>query len=183
MTAFVRQPTKVGITHDQLRFAQGDVGDATAVARAIRGHDAVLSALGVGTPLKHDQTVIDGVQHIVRAMEAEHVRRLIYLSTMGIGDSRASSGFILKHIARIPLRHEFADHEAKEAIITASALDWTIVRSPKMTNGRRTGRYRTGADITARSILPTLSRADVAEFVIQQVADATFIRKSVRVLP
>jgi putative NADH-flavin reductase len=183
VTAFLRNPARLGVVHDHLRYVQGDVGDAGAVAGALPGHDAVVSALGVGTPLKHDQVVIDGVRNIVRAMEAARVRRLIYLSFIGVRDSRAAAGFLIRHVAKIPLRHEIADHEAKEALVRESALDWTIVRPPKLTDGQPTGRYRTGDDITARSIFPTLSRADVAAFMIQQVTDAAFVRKAARVLP
>jgi putative NADH-flavin reductase len=58
---------------------QGDVADAAAVERALFGQDAVLCALGAATPLKRDQTLVNGMDNIVRAMERSGPRRLIYL--------------------------------------------------------------------------------------------------------
>jgi hypothetical protein len=62
-------------------------------------------------------------------------------------------GFILRYIAPLPLRHEIADHEAKEALVSASDLDWTIARPPKLANGRRSA-YRVGEDITTWGASP-----------------------------
>ena len=147
VTAFVRQPSKLASPHPHLRIIQGDVGDATAVRAALPNQDAVVSALGVGTPLKHDLTVIDGVRHIVQAMEADGPRRFLYLSFIGVTESRAAVGVVLRYIAPIPLREEIADHEAKEKLVRSSTLDWTIVRPPKLTNGPRTGKYRSGENV------------------------------------
>lgn len=183
VTAFVRRPGKLTVRHERLRVVTGDVIDAEAVADAIGGHDAVVSALGVGKPLKSDPVVVAGVQNIVDGMRASGVNRLIYLSFIGVGDSRAAAGPMLRFAARVPLRHEIADHVTKEQLVSTSLLAWTIVRPPKMTNGRFTGAYRSGEDIVAQSFLPTLSRADVADFMIRQLADASYLRKVVRLLP
>jgi hypothetical protein len=60
-----------------------------------------------------------------------------------------------------------ADHEVKEGLVKSSGPDWTIVRTPKLTNGALEGGYRDGDDILARSAFPTLSRADVAAFMLR----------------
>ena len=183
VTAFCRSAAKLGLKHEKLRIEQGDVADEAAVRRVMTGHDAVVSTLGVGTPFTHDQAVIDGVRHIVAAAQAAGVKRLVYLSTLGVADSRAESGFIHALAARYaPIKHEIRDHELKEPLVTASSLDWTIVRAPAMTNGRFSGRVRAGLDIRG-TLLPMLSRADVAEFVVQQLADPTYSRKAARLLP
>jgi putative NADH-flavin reductase len=182
VTAFVRDPARLMTRHERLSLVQGDVADAAAVARGVAGQDAALSALGVGAPLRHDQAVIDGVGQIVKAMERQGVRRLVYLSTTGVRESRAEAGFFVRLMAASLIRHEIADHEVKEGLVRASTLDWTIVRAPLLTNGRRTGVYRAGEDVAARSPLPKLSRADVAEFMIQQLDDASFLRKAPRLM-
>lgn len=183
VTAFVRRPDPFPPTASPIQLVHGNVADYQAVATAVLGHDAVVSALGVGIPLRHDPNVIVGVQHILRAMQEHHVRRLIYLSFIGVRDSRAAVGFILRYVARIPLRHEIADHEAKEALVKASELDWTIVRPPKLTNGPRTGRYRSGEQITTWKPLPLLSRADVVDFILHELAHPRFVRRAPRLLP
>jgi putative NADH-flavin reductase len=85
-------------------------------------------------------------------------------------------------MATLVVRNEVADHETKEAIIRNSKLDWTIVRAVGLTKGPHTGLYRHGVDIRARSLVPTISRADVAEFMLSQLTDRTYVRKVVAVM-
>jgi putative NADH-flavin reductase len=183
VTAFVRDPSRLKIDGTTVRVVQGDVGDYTAVARATEGQGAVISTLGVSRPLHSDPVVIEGVRHVLRAMEEHAVARLVYLSFIGVRESRAAAGPVIRYIARFPLRHEIADHEAKEAAIRSSRCEWTIVRAPKLSNGPPTGRYREGEDIVARSLFPVLSRADVADFLLRQLHDRTYVRKAPRLLP
>lgn len=76
------------------------------------------------------------------------------------------------------LHNVVADHEAKEKLIKQSRLKWTIVRPPRLTNGRRTGAYRIGERIRAKSIFPAISRADVADFMLKQLTDDTYLHKA-----
>jgi putative NADH-flavin reductase len=182
VAAFVRDTARLPLAHANLRLVTGQITDAKAVARAIEGHTCVISTLGVGLPLRHDPSVIEGVRTIARASEHASVERLLYLSFIGVSESRDAAGFLLKQLASTVLRHEVADHEVKEAAVAESFVDWTIVRAPKLTNGRLTASYRVGEDIQARSPLPMMSRADVADFMLRQLSDQSFIRKAVRIL-
>ena len=182
VSAFVRDTARLPLAHANLRLVKGEITDPKAVARAIEGHTCVISTLGVGLPLRHDPIVIEGVRTIARASEHASVERLLYMSFIGVRESRDAAGFLLKQLAGTVLRHEVADHEAKEAAVAESFVDWTIVRPPKLTNGRLTASYRVGADIEARSPLPMMSRADVADFMLRQLSDQSFIRKAVRIL-
>ena len=182
VAAFVRDTARLPLAHANLRLVKGQITDPKTVARAIEGHTCVISTLGVGHPLRHDPVVIEGVRTIARASEHASVERLLYLSFIGVRESRDAAGFLLKQLAGTVLRHEVADHEAKEAAVSESFVDWTIVRPPKLTNGRLTASYRVGEDIEARSPLPMMSRADVADFMLRQLSDQSFIRKAVRIL-
>jgi len=181
VSAFVRMPTKLKV-QSPVRLIHADVADPQAVSRAVPGHDAVISALGVGTPLIHDPVLISGVENIVRAMEEHSVSRLIYLSFIGVRESRSAVGFVLRYIAPIPLHEEIADHETKEAVIRASNLDWTIVRPPKLTNGRQTETYRVGENITTLRPISLISRADVAHFIVREVEEQKYVRRTPRLL-
>ncbi|MEP6565471.1 MAG: NAD(P)H-binding protein [Mesorhizobium sp.] len=183
VTAFVRTPGKLAISHENLRVIAGDVADRQAVERAVAGHQAVFSCLGVGVPLKRDPAVVAGIGHIVDAMQRTGPARLIYLSFLGVRDSRRHLGPLLGGIiVPLVLRHEVADHEAKENLIVQSSLDWTIVRPPKLINGAATGEFRHGDGIRAASLLPTLARADVAAFMLGQINDTTYSRRAVSIL-
>jgi putative NADH-flavin reductase len=178
VTAYARNPARLGdITHPGLQVVRGDVLDAAAVEKAVLGHEAVLCAIGAGagrTSLRED-----GTRNIVRAMEKAGVRRLICQSSMGIGDSRANLGFLTKFlIVPVFLRHAFADHARQEVVVRESALDWTIVRPPHLTDGPRTGIYRHGFPTTDTGIKGKISRADVADFMLKQLTEDTYFSRA-----
>lgn len=183
VSAYTRSPERLAGQDSSLQVIQGSVADAEAVFAAVAGHDVVVSVLGVGRPLKHDQAVIDGVGHIVSAMTAQGVRRLVYQSFIGVPDSRAAVGFALGRIAPLLLRHEIADHVTKESLVRGSGLDWTIVRPPKLTEGAYTGTYRAAEQITTRKPIPMLSRADAADFILRSLGDRKTVGTVIRLLP
>ena len=76
------------------------------------------------------------------------------------------------------LRHVYRDKEVQERAIRQSDLDWVIVRPALLTNGRHTGVYQVGLTYTRSSILPRISRADVADFMLKQLADDTYLCKA-----
>jgi putative NADH-flavin reductase len=178
VAAFARNVEKLDdINHANLQLVRGDVLDPTSVESAVAGHDAVLCAIGAGA----ERTTLreDGTRNIVKAMEQAGVQRLICLSSLGVGDSRANLPFFTKYIiVGIFLRHAFADHERQEAIVKRSSLDWTIVRPPHLKDGPHTGTYRHGFPTTDRQIRGGISRADVADFMVKQLTDATYLHQT-----
>ena len=178
VTAQARSPEKLeDLEHPELVVVRGNVLDHADVEREIDGQEAVLCAIGAGA----DRTTLreDGTRVIVAAMEKLGVSRLVCLSSLGVGDSRANLPFFTKYvIVGIFLRHAFADHERQETIVRKSSLAWTIVRPPQLKDGPRTGEYRSGFPPTDRSTQGKISRADVADFMLKQLTDDAFIRKS-----
>jgi len=181
VTAFVRDPAKLSTAHAKLTVIQGDVMNAAAVERAMPGHEAVFCALG-SPALKTGTTRSDGTRNIIRAMERAEVRRLICLASLGYGDSRAvvdAAPFYFRFIiAPLFLRRVFAEHALQEQYIKRSSLNWTIVRPGNLTDGPHTGTCRHGFPATDRSIKVSISRADVADFMLRQLADDTYLRKT-----
>jgi putative NADH-flavin reductase len=182
VTAFVRNASKLPIDHENIKIVSGDVTDSQLVENAITNQEVILSALGASTPFKRDFKLINGIQNIVAAMKKQNVRRLIYQSFLGVREYREELGFVINTVTSFVLKSAILDHEAKENIITASGFDWTIVRCPMLTNGTLKGKYRTGERIVSSSILPTISRADVAEFMLTQMTDKKHFHKKPRVL-
>jgi putative NADH-flavin reductase len=78
----------------------------------------------------------------------------------------------------LPLRDIYADKAIGEALIRRSDLDWTIVQPTQLTNGQLTATYRAGESLALRGV-PTISRADVAHFIVSQVDQPDYIRKAV----
>ena len=182
MTGFVRDPSKLKIKHKNLSLFKGDVSNAQQVEEACKDQDAVVSVLGASTPFKRNLTLIKGIENIVNAMMRLSISRFIYQSFLGVNEYRADLGFLMDRIVPIILQNVIKDHEAKEQIITKSNLQWTIARCSMLTNGAPTGKFIHGERITAASPLPSISRADVADFMIQQVNERTYINKKPRIM-
>ena len=142
VTAYVRDPARLDPGSPGVAVVTGTLLDDARLADALAGRDAAVSALGVGRPLRTDPEVVEGVRRIVAAMEAAGVGRLVYLSFVGVRDSRPRSGLVIRHVLSRVVRNEAADHERKEAIVRASGLDWTIVRPPLLTSGPADGGLR-----------------------------------------
>jgi putative NADH-flavin reductase len=178
VTAFVRDAAKMGIRHERLSVVEGNMLDAESLLRAIEGQDAVLSALG-SPGLGPSTDLSQGTANIISAMGSAGVKRLIFESTIGIGDSAGHASWLArKFFFPVVLKNVFADKEIQERYIKASSLDWTIVRPARLTNGRRQSRYRVGDEIDQNATATTISRADTAEFMLRQLTDDTFVRKT-----
>lgn len=175
VTAFVRTPSKLELTHPNLNLIQGDVMNYAAVEKAVQGQDAVLCALGAG---RKGIIRSEGTKHIVQAMEKANVKRFICQTTLGIGDSKETLTFFWKYIMfGLLLRAAFADHVLQEAYIQQSKLDWTIVRPGAFTNGERTGSYQ-HFEGAIKGLELKISRADVADFMLKQLDDDSYLYKT-----
>ena len=168
--------------HDVTTFTRAEHGDVTAnraaVAAAIRGQDAVISALGRGNSFKSGQLMARAMDLILPAMQREGVRRLIVVSAFGVGESFYEAPLMAKLFFRTALRHIYADKAIADDFVRRSGLDWTLVYPTRLTNGPRTGRYWAGEHFQLGSATK-ISRADVAEFVIHQLTDPSWLRKTV----
>jgi putative NADH-flavin reductase len=178
VTAYARDPAKIeDIQHSRLTVVRGDVLDAATVESAVAGHEGILVTIGTGpirTTLREE-----GTRNIVEAMQSTGVKRLVCQSSLGVGDSRTNLPFFTKYIiVGIFLRHAFADHELQEAVVRESLLDWTIVRPPHLKDGPRTGVYRHGFSPTDKRIKSWISRADVADFMLKQLVDDTYLHQA-----
>jgi hypothetical protein len=113
-------------------------------------------------------------------MELLKVSRLIYLSSIGAGESRFLMGPVLRFfITGLMLRVPLADHSTNEECLANSKLNWTIVRPGSLTTGVKTGKVRHGSDFIKLSGNPKISRADVAAFMLDQAGSKLYGKKGV----
>jgi putative NADH-flavin reductase len=179
VTAFVRAPEKLGVPREGLTVVQGDVLDSGALAAALGGHDAVVST--VGQPGTARSTITsDSARAIVAAMRTARVRRLLVTSVAVLF---ADAGILAAFLRTTFLRNVAEDSAAMERAVEASDLDWTIVRPPRLTNGPLTsrhdcavGRLPPGAGANA-----SVSRADLAHFLLDEVEHSAHLRQVVGV--
>ena len=175
VTLFTRDRAAVRQPDPRVHVVEGNVFDAQALAPVLAGHDAVVITLGGG---RKGGVRARGTAAIIEAMRATEVRRLVVQSTIGVGDSREQLNFFWKRLMfGLLLRGAYADHVEQERQTRASGLDWTIVRPGSFTDGPRTGSYRRGFGPQEKTTLK-VSRADVAEFVVEQLTDDTWLRQA-----
>ena len=177
VTAFAREPGKIAAQHPRLRCIRGDLTDQRAFGDALRGHAAVISAIGRGYSFKSEQLIQRAVPVILAAAQSAGVRRLIFVSALGVGESARQAPLPARLFFRTLLRGIYADKLIGDNLIRRSDLDWTIVQPSQLTDGPLTRQYRSGErlDLGGR---PAISRADVAHHILSIVADAAAVRKT-----
>lgn len=182
VTAFVRTPAKLHVTHDHLRVVRGNVMDAAAVEAAVRGHDAVLFAVGHRQYVGPSNTLSEGTRHVVRAMEKHGVKRLVVETALGVGDSTGRLGlYYTLFVVPFILPFYWYDKGRQERVVRESGLDWVIVRPGQLTGGRKRGQYRHGPKVGSFLWSVSISRADTADFMLNQLGDTPYLRTAVGV--
>jgi putative NADH-flavin reductase len=178
VTAFVRRPEAMTVQHTNLTVVQGDIQDKTAVLKAMPGHDAVVSALGTRSG---PAILPEGTRNILDAMKVRGLRRSLWVSSFGAGESLKQMSWLAQNlIVKGFLREAIKEKDLQEAIIRASDGDWIIARPGVLTDGPATGVYRViGSDSKEKVGRPSISRADVADFLVKNLSDATYVRQAV----
>lgn len=179
ITAVVRNPDRLS---RQVRTVTADLAaaDPAALGAAVAGADAVLS--GLGPRSKSDIGVVSqGIRAIVAAMKATGVRRIVAVSAAPVGTVASpgnphppkhdpGDGFFMRHlfsrIAKTVFGKGYADLAVMEDIPRDSGLDWTAVRSPRLTDKPLTGSYRTAYGQNLHGGL-SVPRADVAHLMLK----------------
>lgn len=178
VTALVRSPEK-GRALEGARLVIGDACDEAALRQALKGQDAVISALGTpASPFKEVTLLSTATQALVSAMKAEQVSRLVAITGIGAGDSVGHGGFVFDRlIYPLLLRNVYADKNRQEAIIRESGLDWVLVRPSVLNDKPGRGSPRALENLSDFHG-GTIAREDVASFVIDQVNADTWLHHS-----
>jgi putative NADH-flavin reductase len=180
VTAYVRDPQRLGLKHGRLHVKKGSLEDGATVAEAVRGAEVVVSALGARDATHAVTVVTEATRAIVAAMKAEGVQRLVTVGAAGLLPHPAG-GLVGEHGLPPFLRHAFEDHRSALHVLQESGLDWVVVCPPVMPSGVKTGRYRTAVES-----LPTGGRQvyaeDVADFTLKVATGDEFHRVRVGIV-
>lgn len=172
--ALVRSPEKLGDRASAITVIEGDVLDQGQVDACVEGTDAVLCVLG--SHGREDPIEARGTERIIDAMQRLGPRRLIVVTSLGVGDSADQMPTVFLLFMKLMIGRILRAKEEQERLIRASGLDWIIVRPGGLTDGPKSGDYRFGTDKSIRS--GRIARADVADFVLQQVEDDRFVHQA-----
>lgn len=177
--ALARSATAIAISNPSLEKMRGDALKTEDVETALVGVDVVIQTLGVGLGdlFRPVHLFSDASRVLIQAMKIQGVKRLICVTGFGAGDSRSSISCLQRLPFQIVFGRAYDDKSLQEQLIKESGLDWTIARPGVLTSGPRTGHYQILSEASQwRNGI--ISRADVAEFLVRQIGDQTYIRKA-----
>jgi uncharacterized protein YbjT (DUF2867 family) len=190
ITAFVRDIERArrlyngGADHgSQLAFTQGDALNEPDIRRAIGGDlHAVISAMGIYQRSAGGDDLTRATQHLIGAMRASGPRRLLCVSSLGVGDSRMQGDWLTRMIQKTTLKHTLADKECQETAIRNSDLDWTILRPSRLIDkgGLSNIQTWTGAQPAAK-LGWAIRRSLVAEFTLDCLENNASIHQALNI--
>ncbi len=191
VTAFGRNPADIP-EYEGIFPIVGDALNVADVASAVAGQDAVVVSLGDSlnpvvlklgaklgvkrnTPLNICEV---GTANVIAEMATASVRRLICITSYGVGDTRDRLSLVFKLWFRaLQLGEQLADKERQEKLVKASGLDWTLIQPVGLTDGAATGRWLTSSAGDRRK--RTISRSDLAAFLAEVLANGRYVRETV----
>ena len=181
VTAYVRKPNSIKLTHPNLKVLVGNLNETLRLRDAINGSDACISALGGSSLTNRSPEIVKGIEKILEIMEDVDTKRFIYLSSIGAGESRFLMAQPIRFlIVNLLLRVPLADHNENEQHISATNLNWTIVRPGGLTDNAKTDNLKQhGTEKVMMTGNRSISRANVAAFMLDQLTNNTYSKKAV----
>jgi nucleoside-diphosphate-sugar epimerase len=180
VTVFARTPSKISIRHNNLKIVKGELAEYGKIEEAIKNADAVLSVLGPTQKTK-GLDIANGIKNIVEAMKKNDVKRLIATATPAFKDSndKFQFGFAFGvFMVKALIKDSYNNIVLTGKHIAESGLDWTIVRLPMLSDKPANGKINAGYTGDGTVNLFSLSRADLADFLLQQVDNKKWLHRS-----
>lgn len=182
VTAFARSAEKIALNDERLQKFQGDVMNAASVETAMAEQEAVITVFGApvnwSTLINVPNLCTVGTKNIIKAMSNYGIKRLVCMTGIGAGDSRGHGRSIFSNfIYPVLLGRIYEDKNRQEKEVMASNLDWIIVRPTEFTNDSSSGDYRIITKLDGKRA-ETISRADVADFLVKQVDSDRYLHQT-----
>ena len=176
VTAFVHDSQRYS-PPEGVRVVSGDATDPAVVSRAVAGQDAVVDTIGGTTPWRRTTLEQSVARAVVEAAREHGTGRIVALSAIGVGDSRARAPLPVRFLV-LPtfLRGSTADKTAMEKEVAQSGLPYVLVRPAVLSDEPPTGSVRVDPP-TASGI----TRADVASFVVEQLGNNAYLNRAVTI--
>ena len=180
VTAVLRNPANLPLTHPNLEVVKGDIMQRETFEGHLENKDVVISAIGVRGGLTGDKPTTlysQGNANLLQAMKKRRVGRAFFISASAIEISPVLPFFVrlvAKYIVQKLLRNMYADLRAMEQLIKENDSNWTILRPPRLVDKPVTGHYRIAINSFLKNCL-TISRAEVAHFMVNNIANKTTI--------
>ncbi|MBN8591704.1 MAG: SDR family oxidoreductase [Anaerolineae bacterium] len=169
VTALVRNPQKMTLTDARLRIITGELSNTQALRDTLAGVDAAIITLGTGTDLQATNALSEGTGHILSALEASQIRRVVCLL----------SGWLFYPVVPPPFVEITRDHARQLALLEASNLEWVAVCPPALVDKPAQSRYRLALNHLPGTGYQEIGVDDLAAFLLRAVVEAEFTRQKV----
>jgi len=183
VSALVRNKSSIELRDSNLSVYEGDVLNITSFNTLLNEIDSVISCLGQGSSTRATELYSKGIRNIISAMSEAKVNRLVCISAGGLY-LNDQMGFPVRLLTQAVIQkifeHPYRDLRLMEEITMTSEIDWTIVRPPMLTDGKLRSSYRTSVGGNIRKPF-SISRKDLAHFLVQSIGDSATVRKIVEV--
>jgi putative NADH-flavin reductase len=185
VTALVRNPAKLSLTHPNLKIVQADVTLPLSLSNLFAGHDVIISAIGVSGGFSDPPTSLysQGALNILREMKQSGPRRAFFISASAVETNPLLPFFVRlasKYIIQKLLANMYADLRKMERLIKETDMDWTIVRPPRLTDSTLTGNYRMAVNRFLKNGFK-ISRADTAHFILSHIQSEDMFRSIIEI--
>ncbi|MBC8098653.1 MAG: NAD(P)H-binding protein, partial [Armatimonadetes bacterium] len=169
VTALVRNPQKLTVTHERLTVITGELSDEDAVRRSLTQVEAAVIALGTGTDLQATHSLSDGTAQIVKALQAAGIQRTVCLLSGWLFYIQIPPQFV-------EITH---DHARQLAVLQASTLEWVAVCPPALIDRPARQTYQVTLDRLPGAGYQEIGVDDLADFMLRAVVEPAYIRQKV----
>ena len=186
VTAIVRNPANLVLAHPNLETVKGDIMQPATFEKYLANKDMVLSAIGVRGGLMGDKPTTlysQGNANLLQVMKKTGIRRVFFISASAVEISPVLPlvvRWVARNIIQKLLRNMYADLRVMEQLVKGSDTDWTIMRPPRLVDKPATGHYRIEVNGFLRNCL-TISRAEVAHFMVHNLANASTYKTTIEI--
>ncbi len=163
----------------EVKLVTGDVHDRPLLRSAMEGCEGVIDAIGGSTPYRDTDLESTAARAVLDTMEQTGAKRLIVISVLGAGESKAQTGFFYEHLLMaVFLRGAMKDKNAMEAEVRGSSVAWTLVRPPVLSDADATGSVKI---VPEGETAHKITRADLAQFLVDQLESDAYLNQAVTV--
>jgi putative NADH-flavin reductase len=183
VTAMLRDPSKLVITHANLQIVKGDVMRPETLEEHVDGKNAIISALGTNAVTKPTILYSEGNKILLKAMKKKGIRRAFFISASALDISPVLPFYVRlveKYVVQKILKHMYDDLRIMERLVKESDTDCTIMRPPRLTNKPVTGEYRFAINSFLKNCL-SISRADLAHFMISNITNEATYKATIEI--
>ena len=163
---------------ENLQLVQGALFDESEVYNAIKGCDAVLSAIG-GSMDGTDKTRTLGMKNIIKQMQKAGVKKIIAIGGLGVLNADENSLLVDKEDYPPEYKAVGLEHKKAFELLNESGLNWTFVCPPNIINEGPTGSFITKANYPPEPNKYKINAGDLAMFMLNELGNSEYIKQRV----